>query len=771
MRTARLVISAFALGTALAASDPVLERRKQYLETLRKILPPTTSTELTGRISAFDKSWEDAVKRTGELPPDFDSVPSIPALPAVQARTPREWNRRRRWLREQFEHWIYGAMPPAPGNVRAVVTGTRREGPVTVREVRLEFGAEHRATLRLELFIPDGKGPFPVFLTDQPPAHGWIYPAIRRGYIVCFYYATDAHYGYPDDSDKFIEIYPRYDFACIARWAWAGMRAVDYLVTLPEVDKAKIGITGHSRNGKQALLAAAFDERIAAVVASSGTTGESLPWRYTNDIFTVGSIEGITGGPHNTHWFSPRLRFFAGREDKLPVDQNLLLSMVAPRGLMIYAGYAEHEGNPFGYEQAYRSALSVYRLLGHEEKIWLNLRNGEHNTTAGDIENFIDFFDTVFGRKAYPKMETWINGYTYANWLKASGEHIDPLRYPKRVIGGFVRGDLASWRQKTEDVRGHIRWALGEEPPGLRFQGPSKIPQSPDNVWLIGPNENFLSLLFRRPVVRPGMGSAVLPFGDGLRADLYYPLDADGRPKPGRWPVVVWLHAYSYATGYSRYAGPPFESLTKRGFAVLAFDQLGFGTRVLDARNFYERYLKWSLMGRMVADTRAAVDALSALENIDHERIFLIGYGLGAKVGLLEAALDNRVKAIAAVCGFDPLRLDTADKGVEGISHYSHLHGLIPRLGSFVGQESRLPFDYDEVVALIAPRPALLIAPTLDRYAHVDDVRRELEAPQKIYRLFGQKTALDLQTPLDFNRFTRQRQEEVFDWVSHSLGY
>jgi hypothetical protein len=62
----RLLAFLFLSGSAIAwaGSDPVLERRKQYLETLQKILPHTTSTELTGRISAFDKSWEDWVKRT-----------------------------------------------------------------------------------------------------------------------------------------------------------------------------------------------------------------------------------------------------------------------------------------------------------------------------------------------------------------------------------------------------------------------------------------------------------------------------------------------------------------------------------------------------------------------------------------------------------------------------------------------------------------------------------------------------------------------------------
>jgi len=762
--------AAIAVPVFSADSSAVLERRKQYLEEIQKILPHTTSDQLTGRISAFDKDWEGWVQRTGELPPDFDSMPSVPGLPdplllhedgkTVPITTMEQWQRQRRWMRSQFEQWIYGKMPPAPNNLRAVVAATHREGPVTVREVRLEFGPDHQATLRLQLFIPDGQGPFPVFLTDQPRNQGWIYTAVRRGYIACFYYATDPKYGFPDDSDHYIDVYPDYDFACLARWAWAGMRAVDYLYTLPEVDKHKIGITGHSRNGKQALLAAAFDERIAAVVPSSGNTGECLPWRFTPDPFETGSIAGITSGPFNTHWFSPRLRFFTGREQKLPVDQNMLLAMVAPRGLMMYSGYAESEGGPVGFEQAYRSALQVYRFMGHEENIWLHLRAGEHGTSAADIENFMDFFDTVFGRKAYPKSETWTHGYTFENWRKLSGEQIDPMKYPKRQAGDFVVGSAAQWDEKKTAIRRDIGWALGEEPPGLPFEARKQLSE------LGTTTDNWLALLFRRPLQGPNMGWAVLPFGDGLKGDLYYPLGADGKPKAGKWPVVVWLHGYAYHTGYSRYAAAPFRFLTQRGFAVLAFDQLGFGTRVLDAKDFYKKYPKWSLMGKMVADTRAAIDAAASLDVIDPTRIYVVGYSLGAKVGLLAAALDDRVKALGAVCGFDALRLESPEKGTEGLGHYSHLHGLMPKLGFFIGQESRLPFDYDEVLALLAPRPVLLVAPELDRFAVVKDVRQEVEAPRKIYRLLGNEEALRFDTPLDFNRFKAERQKQVFDWMA-----
>ena len=70
---------------------------------------------------------------------------------------------------------------------------------------------------------------------------------------------------------------------------------------------------------------------IAAVIASSGNTGECDPWRYTTDPFANETIEQITG--RFPGWFHPRLRFFAGREHKLPVDQNMLMALVAPRAL------------------------------------------------------------------------------------------------------------------------------------------------------------------------------------------------------------------------------------------------------------------------------------------------------------------------------------------------------------------------------------------------------------------------------------------------------
>ena len=79
----------------------------------------------------------------------------------------------------------------------------------------------------------------------------------------------------------------------------------------------------------------------------------------------------------------------------------------------------------------------------------------------------------------------------------------------------------------------------------------------------------------------------------------------------------------------------PAVPVTDMGYAMFGFDQIGFGTRVAEGKNFYKRYPQWSLMGKMVDDVISAVDALSNLDIIDPERIYCLGYSMGATVGLV----------------------------------------------------------------------------------------------------------------------------------------
>jgi dienelactone hydrolase len=710
-RAALVCLAAVAACPPLAAQD----RRQEDLELMR-VLSPTLKPR-SGRMNAVDQTWEEWQKRTGELPPDFGAMPAQAFLPDPLAgvRTREEWPARRREIRAQLEHWLTGRMPPAPDNLRAVITGERREGQVLVRDVRLEFGPDHRATLRIQLLIPSLPGRLPVFLTNHNRARPWAATAVARGYVGCIYYATDPYYGEDDDSDRFIEVYPEYDFSCLARWAWAASRAIDYLVKLPEVDAGKIAIAGHSRNGKQAAFAAAFDERIAAVIPSSGNTGEANPWRYTSDPFANETMERII--EVNPHWFHPRLRYFIGREDKLPFDQNSLFALIAPRAALLTSAYTESANSALGFEQNYRSLKSVYAFLGAPQNLGLRFRPGIHATTVGDIEAYLDFTDAVFGRRASPVPDAMIFGYTFEDW-KAASRETAPRALPQD----------------------RLRWALGEEPPQVPFGKPSRSPDS----FVVG--DGWIRSMAPLPA-DPRMKVVTVPFGVDVKADLYVPAKGVGRK-----PLVVWLHPYAHASGYVYKAKAPFLELIRRGYAVLSFDHIGYGTRIEHAKDFYLRYPHWSLLGKMVADTRAALAAVRESKEIDPARIYLVGYALGAKVALWTAALDPLPAAVVSVAGITPLR---TSRDVESIRTYSHLHGLLPRLGFYAESPAALPLDYDDVIRAVGPRPILMVAPTHDRHTDLGELK-------KLARPFAN---VDLKTPADFNRFTKESQALVFDWL------
>jgi hypothetical protein len=109
--------------------------------------------------------------------------------------------------------------------------------------------------------------------------------------------------------------------------------------------------------------------------------------------------------------------------------------------------------------------------------------------------------------------------------------------------------------------------------------------------------------------------------------------------------------------------------------------------------------------------------------------------------------------------------LGTAEKGIEGIRAYSHLHGLLPRLGFFIDNEARVPYDYHEVLACIAPRPVLVVAPAMDKDAVAGDVRRCVDEVEKIYGLYGETDRLQLSVPDDYNRFSAEMRETAYQWL------
>jgi cephalosporin-C deacetylase-like acetyl esterase len=683
----------------------------------------------------------------------------------IPITTMAQWKEKREWMKRQLEYYITGTYPPKPDNLKVEMLSEKKDGETIVRVIELTFGPENRAELTVELMIPPGKGPFPVFLT-QWNHREWAQVAVRRGYVGCAYAGADAK----DDTEKYSEIWAgKYDFTRLMRRSFGASRAIDYLYTLSFIDKDKIGITGHSRNGKLSLMAAAFDERITACIPSSGGTGAEVPWRYCSNNYDVEDIALLACG--QPAWLHPRLRFFIGRENKLPVDQNFFMALIAPRGLMLSTAITEGASNPWGIEQAYHATQKVYDFLGAKNHLAIRSRYGLHGVCARDMEDYIDFFDYVFKRSDHKPENRLFYNYSFEQWRELSREKINPQDYPVRTLDDLEMDaannkitTVTGWENKKAGIRRELRWALGDEPAGVINPGPGRLRKG-------GSGENSFGSFLIRPQPTPKMGMMTITpyngFGDQLFGYLYYPIDEKGNLKSNKTPVVIYLHEYDYSKGFTSYhqVEALFQSMVDRGYAVFSYDMLGFGNRIEEGTRFYHRYPHWSKMGKMVTDVRGAVEALSNLDGIDRKRIFVAGYSLGATVGLYAAALDERIAGVVSVAGFTPMRLNITDKGTEGIRAYSHLHGLLPRLGFFVGNEARIPYDFHEILACVAPRPVLVIAPVMDKDATAQDVRYSIEQARKIYSLYGAPDNLQIFAPDDYSRFSNEMREKTYEWL------
>jgi len=766
-----ILLSAFSSGIAQQANTV---KQQQYLQELLPLINPPASNVTP--VSFRDKTWLDWQKRTGELPPDFSAMPSLPFLPNplvleegtknIPVKTKEQWEVKRNWIKQEVQHWLSGTIPPAPTNLTSKILDTRTENGVKIEMIELRFGPEQKAKISFELMTPPGKGPFPVYMT-QWYHRGWAQVALRRGYIACVYAGADAN----DDTKNYDEIYPDYDFTTLMKRAWGAHRVVDYLYTLHQVNKAQIAIAGHSRNGKQALFAGVFDDRITAVITSSAGTAGEIPFRYNDESHDTESIDKIT--TNFPHWLHPRLRFFIGREHKLPIDQNLLMAAIAPRALLLTTATTESQGDPWGIEQSYLSLQKVYNFLDAPNKVALRTRLGLHGTHARDAEAFVDFLDIQFGRKKLPWNNYLSYNYTFDKWKQLSGETINPTTYApvaasKSLLTNTKRKKIksaAEFDKQQVAIRENITWLLGEEPAGVKSNTPSSLTR-PGTT-------DFISGFLEMPQVKNGKVLPLGPYsapGDYLNGYLYYPTDKNGKTQVranGKMPVVIFLHEYSHPNGYGKGIGPFFEALLAQGFAVYAMDMIGFGSRIEEGTLFYERYPNWSKMGKMVTDTRAAIDAMQSLDLIDKDNIFLTGYALGGSIGLLTAALDDRIAGTAIASGFTPWR--TSNDEVEGIYAYSHLHGLLPRLGFFTEQRNRIPVDFAEIIAAIAPKPLLVITPTLDRHADLTQVKNTMQKVAPVYSLFKASNNLQYQTPTDITRLSSDRQNQLVNWLKQQV--
>lgn len=684
-----------------------------------------------------------------------DLPPVLQFLDGREIKTATEWPERRKEIQRLWCETYLGSFPEKPPKLLQAETLNEvadEDKGYRVRNVKLTFATRNKASFEIRLLIPlkEAKS-YPVLLT-QPRNYqiAWGEAAVKRGYITCFYPGVDYNHreaafpGYESAWRRFQKEYPEATWSSsLATQAWLASRSLDYVLGDQcdlSIAPEQVAIIGHSRYGKQSLYAAAFDERIKAVVSRSAGSPAAAGYRFTGrDTF----METVLDYP--SEWALPGVKKYFGREHELPVESNGLLAAIAPRACLLHTAYNDGSDPTYAVERSYRDAKKAYTLLGKPENIALHLRPGNHNPiTEEHIKSNLDWFDWAFGRGEVQRTE-----------------------FPERLLHHF---DWAEWRKKQPEstmglpeggsIEARVQWMLGEKPAEFLRRDRTKL--------TILNEEDYGVAKWSRDRWKPGGVTRVpVSFGHNVYGNLAFPSRHEGP-----LPVVIWLHPFNYShgsnEGYGVQGTTIYYRLAQQGYAVLSFDQFGFGDRLLEGGEFYEKYPKWSKLGRMVYDVRCAVDFVHGAgivdgtrPEFDKEQVVLLGYSLGGMVALHSAALDQRVTAVASFCGFTPMRTDTDNKSTGGTRRWWEWHGLQPKLGLFLGSEEKIPYDYDDLLRAIAPRPTLVYSAKKDRHVDAKDVAACLDRVKR--------PTLQFEPAEDVNRF-QAAQHAVFSRWLQSLG-
>lgn len=194
----------------------------------------------------------------------------------------------------------------------------------------------------------------------------------------------------------------------IGLWAWSMSRVLDYLIEHPQIQGDKVFAIGHSRRGKSALWATAQDQRFAGVFANNtGCAGAALSMRKVGE--TIKDINESF-----PHWFSDNFKKFNDKEETLPIDQHMLLALVAPRPLYVSSAEQDLWSDPEGEFFSTCIASEVYGLYGMKGlndcvmpelndsliigNIGYHIRSGVHDLTRYDWERYMDFADVHFNK-------------------------------------------------------------------------------------------------------------------------------------------------------------------------------------------------------------------------------------------------------------------------------------------------------------------------------------------------------------------------------------
>ena len=332
--------------------------------------------------------------------PAFGALTSVANLPdpflmtsGTRIANRSDWRCRRAEIAAQIQNYALGTKPAPPANETATFSGGVLRVTVTAPNGK-------SITLTTTISSPSGAGPFPAVIGMDTGGTGALPSTLftSAGVATMTFTSSQLTPQSPGRGQGAIyALYPDATAGSMILWAWGVSRIIDGLqmtAAQNRLDLSHIAVTGCSYAGKMALIAGAFDERVALTIPEESGGGGEAAWRVSATMTGTEDLEHAQG----TAWYSSKLMQFKNADaPKLPFDNHELAAMVAPRAILSI-------GNPdidyLASQSAYvsmKAATEVYKALGISERIGFSQVGGHAHcafppSQTPDVSVFVERF-------------------------------------------------------------------------------------------------------------------------------------------------------------------------------------------------------------------------------------------------------------------------------------------------------------------------------------------------------------------------------------------
>jgi len=628
-------------------------------------------------------------------------------------RTKEQAVARQQVVREKILR-LMGGLPAekTPLNVRFI----GREERDGYRYEKIIFESQPGFHVPANVYLPtQGAGPFPAIL--MPVGHspegkeGERTTAIglaRKGFVVLKYdpigqgerlqyYDPDlrtSKVGSTTDEHSHANGHTVLIGDSVARYrTWDGIRGIDYLVTRPDVDPRRIGVTGCSGGGTLTTYIAALDARVAAAAPSCYITN----WRALLE-----KLGPQDGEQSVAHFLTEGL------------DIPDYIALFAPKPYLI-ASTTDDFFPLEGARQAFEEAKRFHGLFGAGDRVEWFVGPGGHGMPRESREAVYAFFlKHLRGGEGDPKEAPVVLDPLEKILCTPTGQVADSLGSETVYTLNRKRAESLLRRQAPADLPAVVRRLAG-----ITVQPGGTPPAATVHRTLnrAGYRADLISL--RLPGNVALTGSLLVPAGAGPHRAV---IISDARPKD----VVAA-------------PGGDADALARQGFLVLALQPRGTREKPAAAAGgyvgdfdlaFHAYLVSKSLTGIRAEDVIHAVDFLLSRQDVQRDGLAAIGYGAAGVYVLHAAALDRRIARVMTHQSPALLRL-----GVDRPIHRHIYEVAVPSMLT--------AYDLDDLMRAIAPRPVTVINPVdlLERPVHTPQFRQLVSAPAEMV-VRGRRDAL-----------------------------